>query len=337
MRHIISHLLSALNRGENVVVGAIISSSGSAPRTSGARMLVLEDGTLYGTIGGGVVEGRCLKEALRLLNTNATYTELTFDLSTQSAADEGMVCGGTVSVLLHQAEPGQRDLYSRLHEALSSGLSPLLLTMLPTVDLLPQVMTYGVPDEEPLPEGLINSLPNRKRRQPFSIEYMGREVFVEPLDHPGTVHIIGAGHVALATAHLADYSGFEVVVMDDREEYANIARYPQAKEVKVLDNFDHCFADLDQDDYVVIVTRGHLHDREVLAQALKTGAGYIGMIGSSRKVKAIYSSLTEDGFTSEDLQRVHSPIGLSIGADTPEEIGISIVAQLIQVRSGING
>jgi xanthine dehydrogenase accessory factor len=123
--------------------------------------------------------------------------------------------------------------------------------------------------------------------------------------------------------------------MDDREEFANRERYLMAKEVRVLESFTDCIKGLGRDDYVVIVTRGHLHDRDVLAQALRTQAGYIGMIGSRAKRASVYESLMREGFTEKDLVRVHNPIGLPIGADTPEEIAVSIVAQLIQVRAGI--
>ena len=123
--------------------------------------------------------------------------------------------------------------------------------------------------------------------------------------------------------------------MDDRSEFADPERYPEAREVRVLENFDACLADLGADDYVVIVTRGHLHDRDVLAQALKTGAGYIGMIGSRSKRDAVYRSLLESGYTQADLDRVFCPIGLTIGADTPEEIAVSIVGEMIRVRAGV--
>lgn len=124
---------------------------------------------------------------------------------------------------------------------------------------------------------------------------------------------------------------------DDRAEFANAERYPRAREVSVLDSFADCFDELGSDDYVVIVTRGHLHDRDVLAQALNTGAGYIGMIGSSRKREGVYRSLLAGGYTEDDLQRVHCPIGLAIGADTPEEIAVSIVAEMIRNRAGLAG
>ena len=171
------------------------------------------------------------------------------------------------------------------------------------------------------------------RRAPFLLDHRGREIFVEPLVHPGTVHLAGAGHVALAVAELAAFVDFEVVVMDDRREFANPERYPKAREVRVLNSFAACLTGLGPDDYVVIVTRGHLHDREVLAQALSTNAGYIGMIGSRRKRAAVYESLRGEGVTDSELARCHCPIGLAIDADTPEEIALSIVAEMVQVRA----
>ena len=195
---------------------------------------------------------------------------------------------------------------------------------------------YFGPGNNNLPVDLREDILRKNRRAPFLIQHAGQEIFVEPLVQPVVVHLVGAGHVALATAHLASFSGFEVVVMDDRPEFASTDRYPEAREVRVLDTFARCLQDLGPNDYVIIVTRGHLHDREVLAQALRTGAGYIGMIGSRRKRDAIYESLQREGFSETDLGRVHCPIGLAIGADTPEEIGLSIVAELVQVRAGLS-
>lgn len=169
---------------------------------------------------------------------------------------------------------------------------------------------------------------------PFFCTHQGRDVFVEPLAFPGTVHFVGAGHVALAAAHLARFAGFATVIMDDRADFASEKRFPQASTVKVLEDFNRCFGELGADDYVVIVTRGHLYDRDVLAQALRTDAGYIGMIGSRRKRDTIYTSLLDEGFLPTDLERVHCPIGMAIEAETPEEIGVSIIAELIQVRNG---
>jgi xanthine dehydrogenase accessory factor len=135
-------------------------------------------------------------------------------------------------------------------------------------------------------------------------------------------------------AYLASYVDFKVVLVDDREEFASPKKVPEADQIHVIgfqDASSHLL--LDEDSYVVIVTRGHAHDKTVLAQALRTNAGYIGMIGSRRKIKLIFESLLTEGFTREDLQRVHAPIGLPIGGETPQEIGMSIVAQMVELRN----
>jgi xanthine dehydrogenase accessory factor len=335
MRHVLDHLVQSLQRNESIILGAIVRSDGSAPRTSGARMLVKSDGTLIGTIGGGALEGACQGRAKKLLESSEHFAMLDFDLSAALAADAGMVCGGSVSVLLIKVEPQSLPLYKQLQEAYESGRRTFLITALPVNGSLPQIRGLGLESESDLPTDLQEEILRKNRRAPFLLDFENQEYFIEPLIHPGTVHLIGAGHVALATATCAAFAGFEIVVMDDRTEFANSVRYPQAKKVSVLSSFKNCLKELGPDDYVIIVTRGHLHDYEVLVQALKTDAGYIGMIGSKRKRAAVYDAIRKEGFTDGDLRRVHSPIGLSIGADTPEEIAISIVAELVQARAGL--
>jgi xanthine dehydrogenase accessory factor len=150
-----------------------------------------------------------------------------------------------------------------------------------------------------------------------------------------TIYCFGAGHVALPTAHLAALVGFRVVILDDRKEYANPDRFPEANKTLILNDYNRAMdgLDIDEDSFIVIVTRGHKYDREVLEQALKTSAGYIGMISSRRKRQAIYDALTAEGIKKERLDWVHSPIGIDIGGETPEEIAVSIVAELIKVRN----
>ena len=170
------------------------------------------------------------------------------------------------------------------------------------------------------------------------MEMENQHFFVEPTFVPGTVFLFGAGHVSQQVADLAARVNFRTVVLDDREEFANPQRFPKADQIVVPSSFEQAFAglEIDSDSYVVIVTRGHLHDKTVLERALRTKAGYIGMIGSRRKRDMLYQALLSEGFTREDIDRVCCPIGLNIGGDTPEEIAVSIVAQLIKVRSGIN-
>jgi xanthine dehydrogenase accessory factor len=172
-------------------------------------------------------------------------------------------------------------------------------------------------------------------RQPDIVEWQGESFLVEPLGREGCVVIFGAGHVSQALAPLAKGVGFRTVVCDDREEFANRDRFPSADEVLVLDSFEDSLngVEIGEESYLVIVTRGHAYDKTVLGGALATSACYIGMIGSRRKRDAIYGALMEEGFTRTDLDRVHCPIGLDIGAETPEEIAVSIVAELIRARA----
>ncbi|MCL2580459.1 MAG: XdhC/CoxI family protein [Oscillospiraceae bacterium] len=158
------------------------------------------------------------------------------------------------------------------------------------------------------------------------------------MEEKKVIYIIGAGHVGLAVAGQLDLIEIPVVVMDDRGEFANKQRFPKAKEVKVLPGFADIFAgyDMDKDSYVVIVTRGHKWDLEVLWQALQTKAGYIGMIGSRRKISMSYQLLRERGATGEMLARVNAPIGLDIPCETPEEIAVSIAGKILCAKYGKN-
>lgn len=333
MKKLMQALITTLKKGENAVLCGIVDGSGSAPRTSGARMLVFEDQTFTGTIGGGALEGSCLTQAQNLLHSSETHRLLSFTLTAAQSAASGMICGGGVTVLLQRIAPADLAFFE---QALGYPDPPILLTIL-RADTDPELALWTDQNgtDANLPEAILAQLDRKKgMRQPFRLEAEQVRVLAEPLSGPVTVYVAGAGHVGLATAHLAHFVGFDVVVLDDRSEFANAERFPQAREVRVVDNYTSCLTGLSPDDYVVIVTRGHLHDRDVLAQALRTRAGYIGMIGSRSKRDAIYASLREEGFTQEDINRVYSPIGLSIGADTPEEIGISIVGELIAIRAG---
>jgi len=166
-----------------------------------------------------------------------------------------------------------------------------------------------------------------------SYEGIKTEILLEPVFSEPTVYLFGGGHVSEQVVPLAKRVHFKVVVIDDREMFANRERFPEADEV-IVSEFEKCFDRLNIDDssYVVIVTRGHLYDGFVLEQAVKSDARYIGMIGSKKKIKTLYQNLMQKGMTKETLDRVHAPIGIDINSETPEEIAVSIVAELIKVR-----
>lgn len=332
-----SIVVKTLNTGQSVLLCSIIASAGSAPRTSGARMLVLEDGTSYGSVGGGPVEGKTMAKAQEMLVSQENHLVMPFNLNASTAAEAGMICGGAVTVLLQRITPQEHDFFHTLVDLQAQGTPPALITILENNNLVGRgwwSVKTGVQHIKLTP-AITADLARKagKSRQNFQLTDQEHVIIVEPLVVPNVLYLVGAGHVAQATALVAHWAGFEVVVMDDRAEFANTKRYPQAKEVVVLDSFEQCLPHFGPDDFVVIVTRGHAHDRNVLAQALKTRAGYIGMIGSVAKRDATYRSLLESGYTQADVDRVFCPIGLSIGADTPEEIAISIVAEMIQMRA----
>ena len=175
---------------------------------------------------------------------------------------------------------------------------------------------------------------NRPRISIMAFQNQKVEVLVEPILSEPTVYIFGGGHVSQQLAPLAKRVHFKVVVIDDREMFANKDRFPDADDILVSE-FERCFETLsiDESSYIVIVTRGHLYDGVVLEEAVRTKARYVGMIGSKKKIRLLFENLQKKGISKETLDRVYAPIGMDIGSQTPEEIAVSIVAQLIKVRS----
>ncbi len=286
---------------------------------------------LAGTVGGGLVEARVMERAAEVLADGKRRVE-NFDLTGELAAGADMICGGRLRVFLERLTPRDLPLFRELARALEEGGRRLRLT--PLSDGPSLLLDLGAPvADDALASAALAT--GRGITAPVVLEHEGQGYALEPFATAWPLHIFGAGHVSRPTAQVAALCGFAVTVLDDRPEFASPERFPTARPV-VLASFGDCFAGLDCGERacVVIVTRGHVHDATVLAQALRTKAGYIGMIGSRRKRDAVYDRLRGQGFTNEDLARVHCPIGLSIDAETPEEIAVSINAELIAHRAG---
>ena len=165
------------------------------------------------------------------------------------------------------------------------------------------------------------------------------ERFIEEYDKPATAYLYGAGHVALALEPILRFVDFKTVVIDDRPEYANRERFPEAEDVIVLDSFEDSFKDIktDEDSYIIIITRGHMGDYDVLKHAIRQERAYLGMIGSRKKNEMLYQKLRDEyGITDEEIYNIHAPIGLEIHAETPEEIAISVVGEMINARAGFD-
>ena len=235
-------------------VATIVNVRGSIPSFKTAKMLVRDDGSIVGTIGGGCVEAEVWQAAREVMESEKPRN-LTFNLNQDPKYDTGLVCGGTL------------------------------------------------------------------------------DIFIEPVLPPALLYIFGAGHVSVNLYKVAQNAGFDVIVVDDRDAYANRDRFPHANEV-MAEDFDQAMARLtpNESSYIVIVTRGHRDDMRVLRWAVQTRARYVGMIGSKRKTIAIFKELQREGLPAQRFERVHAPVGLDIGAVTPEEIAVSITAELIAVR-----
>ncbi|NJB66460.1 xanthine dehydrogenase accessory factor [Desulfobaculum xiamenense] len=346
MKQLIRNIRQHLEAGEDLVIATIIDNSGSTPRTSGSKMLVFRDGCIDGSVGGGIVEAMVQRAAAELFTQGdcaAAFRE--FDLSNELAARSDMICGGRISVLLEHLPSSSwaSAAYTALDDRLRHGQRAVLFTRIDKGDTSRisgrTVLSDSqpVPDWPELPADEATTLRNASLTagKPVLSMRNGQCYMAESFLPLPSLYIFGAGHVSRPTASLAASVGFRTIVLDDRAEFACDERFPNADEIRVLPDFHDQFKQLGlgEDSFIVIVTRGHMHDKTVLAQALRTPARYVGMIGSIRKRDAIYDALRAEGFTQADIDRCHCPIGLSIGAQTPEEIAVSIISELIMKRA----
>jgi len=344
LKTVVEQAIALLTQGESFVQATILTQSGSAPRHAGSRMIVRRNNEIIGSVGGGALEAKAQQIAKQVFAEQAAVL-FEFNLTEQDVAKMGMVCGGQGKMLvdyISAADPANLAVYQALAEALRTHARVWLLTLLPTDTaerairkqcvLKADGILVGPLDYDPQ---LLRELTAKTNKYDTFTIMEKRQVLVECIGTSGTAYLFGAGHCSHALAPILKTVGFATVVLDDRAEFANAERFPTADQIIVLDSFENAMADLpiDADSYIIILTRGHLHDRTVLRQALRTKAGYIGMIGSKRKRDHTYQALRNEGFTDADLGRVYSPIGLPIKAESPEEIAISITAELIKVRA----
>ena len=333
--------LSLVERGETFMWATIIASRGSAPRHAGTCMLIERDGSTAGTIGGGPLEAAVLERAVHALVREKSLL-MDFD-----SARLGMLCGGEGLVLIEfvePARPGVQDLYACLSDLLSKGEGGWVVRAVVRDDdgecRVGTCLVRADGSAAGDPVAPLDQLRELARRggEDDQVRAAARpaEVFVQQVGARGKAIVFGAGHCGESVVPVLSGLGFFTTIVDDRAGFANAERFPRADRIVVPASFDEVtkYLPVDTDTYLVIVTRGHEHDKSVLRQALKTPARYIGMMGSAKKVAQIFEALRDEGFTPDDLARVHAPIGLPIGAETPEEIAISIAAEMVQCRAG---
>lgn len=354
MREIYQKISELFKEKKLCVLATIITQTGSSPRGPGTQMLILEDGSFVGTIGGGILENRVLEEGQKVF---ASFKPSLISYKMRGADLEAseMICGGDADIFLELISPdnqAQSQIFKEVAGIVKRGGAGLLATVIDPLkwnsDQLPKMFIKSEDEKTGSLLGMAEfeaelqaSMKERiEKWHPELVTYKDPEgnnlnVFVNPVISDPIVYIFGGGHVSKQIGPIAHLVGFSVVVIDDRAEFSNSEDFPYAKEA-ITSDFENIMERLpvNESSYLIIVTRGHAHDKSVLAQALNTPAKYIGMIGSSRKRRIIYDKLLKEGVAQEQLDAVYSPIGLEICAETPEEIAVAIVGELVKIRAG---
>ncbi len=327
-------ILAQLHRGRTIALITIIDKSGSAPRLPGSKMFVASDGTTTGTIGGGRMEHTACEAAVKVA-AGAVPVLAEIDMrGTGAEGDTDMICGGIQLLLIERLTPDMAPLFEQALACFADGAKGGWLIDISNAER-PLRSFLDMRSDSPLPD--VDCKAIMRRRVTQLIQTGEQSLVIDPLPKSGTVVLFGGGHVSKEVAWLASSVDFDVVVCDDRQEFSNAERFPMARATHVIKDFQNLFTGIGQgeDYYLLIITRGHSYDQEVLAQALRTPARYIGMIGSRRKRDICYGNLHDQGFSDADFARVHCPVGLSIGSETPREIAVSIIAELIAARAGV--
>jgi len=347
-----------LEQGKPFALATIINVRGSTPREVGAKMLIRDDGQ-FGTIGGGCGEAEVFRKARVLLEDGGAARIAEVDLTGDFDQEEIGTCGGIMDVFIGLWSPG-RDLAlaRRLADAVRTSHPAALLTLVEPgraaeAPLGARAVIEPSLHDQPIPIALAPDARARiaqraaaSRPSLLEIDNDGSlravthlesngspRVFVDPIVGAQRLIVAGAGHIAQPLASLGSMLGFHVTVIDDRAAFANRERFPGADQL-VVKPFASAVASLllDRDCYLVSVTRGHAYDEEVVRAALATDCGFIGMIGSRRRVRAMLERLAERGVAPDKLEQVHAPLGVDIGAETPEEIAVAIIAEIIRER-----
>jgi xanthine dehydrogenase accessory factor len=349
MRRLYREMVRLLDQGESFAVATIFDKVGSVPRSAGAKMVIRADGSIFGSIGGGRLEADAMRLAGEALLARHTLVHA-FDLTGKDVAAMDMICGGAGEVLIEYVDANDQNNWivcAAAADVVERGEKAWLVTAL---------------SEKPGAGGLVRqqclvgaskTLIGKVDCDPYILEKLvagsakisihaealdGQRFLVEALRPTGTVYLFGAGHLSQRIAPLSQSVGFRTVILDDRLDYANRERFPEPAEIVPVDSFANLPAlPIDENSYLVIVTRDHLYDRVVLEQVLRSDAAYVGMIGSRGKRDLVFKDMINQGYREEEFARVHAPIGTNIGAETPEELAVSIVGELIQVRAKREG
>ncbi len=345
-----------LEDNETLAIATIVSTLGSTPREVGAKMVITASGEILGTVGGGCGEAEVRREAVQVIRSRRpalVRVELMDDIESNSPA----VCGGILNVFVDpwwkESETGASvKLASELLRVGEQGVAAVMATVV-NAENLSEVATgekclirdgalkAGDIRNRELMDAILREADTRLKREEsrqvtLDVSPGKADVFFDVISAVRKVIIVGAGHLAIPLVKFAKILGFHITVIDDRVMYANRDRFPDVEEVLVGDMAETLRRiEITPHTYIVLITRGHQFDEPCLREVIHSPAKYIGMIGSKRRIKACFLRFRdEEGIPEELLKRVYAPIGLDIKAESPEEIALSIVSEMVKVRRG---
>jgi xanthine dehydrogenase accessory factor len=351
MKNIYLQLLDHQINRSHLVLATVTRTKGSTPQKPGSSAVFNKNGLIYGTVGGGVVEGRVTKLAREALKSGKSK-QVEFNLANDISSKEEAICGGQITVLIDANVRNHLSVFEQLKAAYEKRMPGVLITMVTkfsedavlinrywmTDNVKPGIPVEFLTNIEPVVTSMLSGCdPSDYRELELSIadEEPSSLFFLEPVFPSEKLIIAGAGHIGRVLAHLGSMIDFEVTVIDDRPEYANTENIPDAHHI-IVNDIGKSLQELNKSDdtFVVIVTRGHKDDAEALKPCIGSKLAYTGMIGSKNKIASMKSTFIDNKWaTLEEWDSIYTPIGLEIKSKTVEEIAISIAAQLVLVRN----
>ncbi len=351
-KNIFLALFKEMEKNKTLSLATIVDTKGSSPQIPGASAVFSSSGLEMGTLGGGILEGHSQQMAMKALKNKYSLTA-DFDLTSDTLSEEEAICGGQVKVLIDALPERHFDIFRNLLISHKKRIPGVLATIFGTgPDKKAHILRHWLDKNQienlditlPLSisrKELLDVLSKKKskllrmKNNLFPEVNLENFMFLEPILPPPQLVIAGAGHIGQALAHLGALLNFEVTVIDDRAEYANSKRFPETDVLIVGDIAQSVKGfSVSSDTFIVIVTRGHKFDADVLKNCISSSAAYVGMIGSRRKITLLKEKFLIEGWATQDeINKMHAPIGLEINSKTVEEIAVSIAAQLVLVRS----
>lgn len=331
--NVYEHICRCLDEGKRGTLATVVRTEGSAARDVGAKMFVGEDGTTFGSVGGGRLESGVCHRAAEMMASGQTRVFLA-GVDDAKMKKRNVVCGSDVGIFLEPVTTRHLDLYRKIETLRKECRRGVVVTKFGKDVFTKSVLeedgsVTGDPVQNPILDWCRNLL---YEKRPVLIG----GVLAEPLRESFPLYLFGSGHVAQLVSAIAGIADFDITVIDDREEFANRERFPDAGAI-IVEKFRDAFKGLrfTGNEYLVVVTRSHETDAEVLEESLRKPTKYVGMIGSKKKVTAILDKLRQKGINDALISQIHAPIGIPIRAETPQEIAISIVAELITIRNSV--